>query len=235
VGTHVLNLSSWATSTPSNLTQTKSLATRASLFQSRLGARRQSPLLHSAAANPRARRHSSSTARGLQTSYSPPPCCSYSFHPTPRHHASLPPSPNPPPLPNWANSPLRFQSRRRSGKKLRSRAADRERSSPLPPRRPLPRRRSLREPSSSPAMSCFVCFGSAAQDEEPRKPAAAGARKDATLDRAVAHVGSGTVAGPGAGSRTRPLPPHARKDMEQTKKYTYCGPTRNIRIRVRNP
>jgi hypothetical protein len=32
VGTHVLNLSSWATSTPSNLTQTKSLATRASLF-----------------------------------------------------------------------------------------------------------------------------------------------------------------------------------------------------------
>ncbi|PWZ05409.1 putative ADP-ribosylation factor GTPase-activating protein AGD14 [Zea mays] len=56
-------------------------------------------------------------------------------------------------------------------------------------------------------MSCFVCFGSAAQDEEPRKPAAAGARKDATPDRAVAHVGSGTAAGSGAGSRTRPLPP----------------------------
>jgi hypothetical protein len=32
VGTHVLNLSSWATSTPSNLTQTKALATHASLF-----------------------------------------------------------------------------------------------------------------------------------------------------------------------------------------------------------
>jgi hypothetical protein len=32
VGTHVLNLSLWATSTPSNLTQTKSLATRVSLF-----------------------------------------------------------------------------------------------------------------------------------------------------------------------------------------------------------
>ncbi|PWZ54211.1 Serine hydroxymethyltransferase 4 [Zea mays] len=56
-------------------------------------------------------------------------------------------------------------------------------------------------------MSCFVCFGSAAQDEEPKKLAVAGARKDATPDRAVARVGSDTAAGPGAGSRTRPLPP----------------------------
>jgi hypothetical protein len=32
MGTHVLNLSSWATSIPSNITQTKSLATRASIF-----------------------------------------------------------------------------------------------------------------------------------------------------------------------------------------------------------
>jgi hypothetical protein len=56
-------------------------------------------------------------------------------------------------------------------------------------------------------MSCFVCFGSAAQDEEPRKPAAVGAGKDAAPDRAVAHIGSSTTTGPGAGSWTRPLPP----------------------------
>jgi hypothetical protein len=60
VGTHVLNLSSWATSTPSNLTQTKSLETGASIFYPAY-ARRQSPLLHSAAASPRSRRHRSST------------------------------------------------------------------------------------------------------------------------------------------------------------------------------
>jgi len=42
-------------------------------------------------------------------------------------------------------------------------------------------------------MSCFVCFGSAAQDGEARKPPAAGAGNDAPPDRAVARVGSGAV------------------------------------------
>jgi hypothetical protein len=76
VGTHVLNLSSWATSTPSNLTQTKALANRACSSIPPPQRRRQptrppppllpraSPLLHAPAATPppRAHRHRSSTA-----------------------------------------------------------------------------------------------------------------------------------------------------------------------------